>query len=97
MYLPPRSRQGRARLATLRETGDGFEIARRELEIRGPGEVLGTRQSGLMQLKIADLARDQALIPGVDAAAERLLRDYPDHIAPLIRRWLRESVQVGDA
>ena len=96
MYQPPLSRQGRARLATLRETGDGFEIARRDLEIRGPGEVLGTRQSGLMQLKIADLVRDQALIPGVDAAAERLLRDYPDHIAPLIRRWLGEAVQFGD-
>src|SRR3569623_373094 len=96
MYQPPLSRQGRARLATLRETGDGFELARRDLEIRGPGEVLGTRQSGLMQLKIADLVRDQALIPGVDAAAERLLRDYPDHIAPLIRRWLGEAVQFGD-
>lgn len=96
MYQPPLSRQARERLATLRETNDGFEIARRDLEIRGPGEVLGTRQSGLMQLKIADLLRDQALIPKVDAAAERLLRDYPDRVAPLIRRWLGDAVQFGD-
>ena len=96
MYQPPLSRQGRARLATLRETNDGFEIARRDLEIRGPGEVLGTRQSGLLQLKIADLLRDQGLIPQVDAAARRLLRDYPAHVAPLIRRWLGEAVQFGD-
>ncbi|MEK7322055.1 MAG: ATP-dependent DNA helicase RecG [Pseudomonadota bacterium] len=96
MYQPPLSRQGRARLATLRETNDGFEIARRDLEIRGPGEVLGTRQSGLLQLKIADVLRDQALIPKVDAAAQRLLRDYPSHVAPLIRRWLGEAVQFGD-
>ena len=96
MYQPPLSRQGRARLASLRETSDGFEIARRDLEIRGPGEVLGTRQSGLLQLKIADLSRDQDLIPKVDAAARQLLRDYPAHAAPLIRRWLGEAARFGD-
>ncbi len=96
MYQPPLSRQGRARLATLRETSDGFEIARRDLEIRGPGEVLGTRQSGLLQLKIADVLRDQGLIPQVDAAAQRLLRDYPSHVTPLIRRWLGEAGRFGD-
>jgi len=96
MYQPPLSRQGRARLATLRETNDGFEIARRDLEIRGPGEVLGTRQSGLMQLKIADLIRDQHLLPRVEQAADILLSTYPNAVEPLIRRWLGTKSVYGE-
>jgi len=96
MYHAPLSEQARARLAVLRDTTDGFEIARRDLELRGPGEVLGTRQTGLLSLRIADLLRDQGLLPSVERAAERLLADYPDHAAPLIRRWLGDASRYGE-
>jgi ATP-dependent DNA helicase RecG len=96
MYRPPLSAQGRERLAVMRRTNDGFEIARRDLELRGPGEVLGTRQSGVLQLRIADLLRDQSLIPAVERAAIVMLERYPRHVAPLIRRWLGQGIQFGD-
>ncbi len=96
MYHKPLSAQGRARLAALRETNDGFEIARRDLELRGPGEVLGTRQSGLLMLRIADLVRDQALLPQVEAVAGQLLQRWPERVPPLIARWLGEAQRYGD-
>lgn len=96
MYHPPLSRTGKSRLATLRETNDGFEIARKDLELRGPGELLGTRQTGLAEMKIADVVRDEPLIPEVHRLAEQLLLDYPSHIDPLIRRWLGEGTRYGD-
>src|SRR3569832_2236918 len=83
-------------LPGLRVTNDGFEIARRDLEIRGPGEVLGTRQSGLMQLKIADLIRDQHLLPRVEQAADMLLSTYPNAVEPLIRRWVGTKSVYGE-
>src|SRR3569832_436302 len=87
MYQPPLSRPGRARLATLRETNDGIEIARRGLEIRGPGELLGTRLSGWRQLKIAALIRVQQLLQRVVLAADMFFSSYPNAVEPLIRRW----------
>ncbi len=96
LYRGPLSEPARARLGVLRDTTDGFEIARRDLELRGPGEVLGTRQTGLLSLRIADLLRDQGLLPTVERAAERLLVDYPDHVAPLIRRWLGDAGRYGE-
>ena len=96
IYRNPLSEHARTRLTTLRNTNDGFEIARKDLELRGPGEVLGTRQTGLLQLHIADLARDQHLLPAVEQAATLLLSEYPEHIYPLIRRWLSDSVQYGE-
>lgn len=90
MYHPPLSEAARARLQVLRETQDGFEIARRDLALRGPGEVLGTRQTGLMQMRVADLVRDADLIPEVQVLADRLLAERPDAVAPLMRRWLGE-------
>ena len=96
MYHAPLSEQARARLAVLRDTTDGFEIARRDLELRGPGEVLGTRQTGLLSLRIADLLRDQDLLPSVERAAEQLLAEYPEHAAPLIRRWLGDASRYGE-
>ncbi|MEO6697724.1 MAG: helicase-related protein, partial [Gammaproteobacteria bacterium] len=96
MYRQPLSELAKVRLSALRETTDGFEIARKDLELRGPGEVLGTRQTGMLQLHIADLARDQHLLPAVERAATLLLREYPERIYPLIRRWLGESVQYGE-
>jgi ATP-dependent DNA helicase RecG len=95
MYHPPLSDAARARLATIRDTTDGFQIAEKDLEIRGPGEVLGTRQAGLAQMRIADLARDRDLLPSVESTATELLRDHPERIAPLIRRWLGDAVRYG--
>jgi len=95
MYHAPLSKLARERLAVMRETNDGFVIARKDLEIRGPGEVLGTRQTGMLQLKIADLQRDQALLPAVAQAAEQLLRDQPHSAAQLIERWLANRSQYG--
>jgi ATP-dependent DNA helicase RecG len=96
MYRPPLGEVARERLAVMRATNDGFEIARRDLAIRGPGEVLGTRQTGEMQFRIADLLRDQELVPQVQALAERLLASHPDCVAPLIRRWVGDRVQYAD-
>lgn len=96
MYRPPLSSQGRERLAVMRRSNDGFEIARRDLELRGPGEVLGTKQSGMLQLRIADLLRDQALLPTVERAAGLLLAHHPQRVAPLIRRWVGQAMQFGD-
>jgi ATP-dependent DNA helicase RecG len=78
----------RARLAALRDTNDGFEIARRDMELRGPGELLGTRQAGMPQFHIADLLRDVKLLPRVQQAAERLAREEPALAAAIVRRWL---------
>jgi len=96
LYKPPLSHVARQRLATLRETGDGFEVARRDLALRGPGELLGTRQTGLLNLRIADLQRDQALIPAVGQCAEQLLREHPERVPFLIRRWLGDRLRYGE-
>jgi len=95
MYSPPLSDNGRRRLSALRETTDGFEIARIDLELRGPGEVLGTRQTGEMQFRIADLLRDEAMVPQVQQAARRLLEQYPEKVQPLIMRWLGQDQHYG--
>ncbi|QSR41672.1 ATP-dependent DNA helicase RecG [Aeromonas dhakensis] len=88
LYHAPLSKTAQSRLGVLRETNDGFLIAQRDLELRGPGELLGTRQTGLADLKIADLVRDQSLIPQVQKMARFLMDRHPDHVEPLIRRWL---------
>ena len=95
LYKRPLSSHAQERLAVLRRTNDGFEVARRDLELRGPGEVLGTKQTGLMQLRVADLVRDSDLLPAVQRAAERLLREFPGHVAPLIRRWVGAAGRYG--
>ncbi len=96
MYHPPLGGIAQERLAVMRETNDGFEIARRDLEIRGPGEVLGTRQTGEMQFRIADLLRDQDLVPRVQALADDLLARHPEVVAPLIHRWIGTRVQYAN-
>lgn len=96
MYHGPLSQMARQRLAVMRETNDGFVIAQKDLEIRGPGEVLGTRQTGILQLRVADILRDQPLMPAVHEAAKTILQEYPDRVAPLVRRWLGESLRYGD-
>ena len=79
----------------MRRTNDGFVVARRDLELRGPGELLGTRQTGLPQLRIADLVRDADLLPKVQAAADVMLRSHAANIAPLKRRWIGGSLRYG--
>jgi ATP-dependent DNA helicase RecG len=79
----------------IRRSSDGFEIARRDLELRGPGEFLGTRQTGLAQLRVADLMRDADLLPRVQQTAELLLASYPDHIAALAARWIGGGERYG--
>lgn len=96
MYHAPLSEQARSRLAVLRESNDGFEIARRDLELRGPGEVLGTRQTGMLQLRIADLMRDQDLLPNIQRTADELLRHYPTHAQAIIQRWIGEGQRYGE-
>ena len=96
LYRPPLSQIAYARLSTLRECNDGFEIARRDLELRGPGEVLGTRQTGGQSLRVADLLRDQDLLNAARYAADRLLRDHPDCVEPLIRRWIGVGARYGE-
>jgi ATP-dependent DNA helicase RecG len=95
LYRAPLSHMARKRLAVLRQTSDGFEIARKDLELRGPGEVLGTRQTGMIQFRIADLIRDQALVDSVEMAAARLLESHPASIKPIIRRWLGHAPRYG--
>lgn len=95
LYHPPLSQIGRERLGIMRETNDGFVIAEKDLELRGPGEMLGTRQTGLLQFKVADLMRDADLLPAVRDAAQALLARWPDHVSPLLDRWLRHGQQYG--
>ncbi|HUO19313.1 MAG TPA: ATP-dependent DNA helicase RecG [Steroidobacteraceae bacterium] len=94
LYRSPLSETARARLKAIRATADGFEIARRDLELRGPGELLGTRQTGLAQLRVADLMRDADLLPRVQAAAERLESD-PARSAALTLRWIGSDERYG--
>jgi ATP-dependent DNA helicase RecG len=96
MYHSPLSEQARLRMEILRNTNDGFEIARRDLQMRGPGEVLGIRQTGVLQLRIADLLRDEDLLPQVRQTADELLRDYPAHAEAIIRRWLGDGERYGE-
>ncbi len=97
LYSPPISGNGSARLKIMRETTDGFKIAEKDLEIRGPGEVLGTRQTGDMQLHIADLQRDAHMLPQVKRLAEKLLLNYQQNVDPLIARWLGHAEQYAQA
>jgi len=79
----------------MRETNDGFEISRRDLELRGPGELLGTRQTGLMQMRVADLMRDADLLPKVQQTAELMLTANEANVVPLLRRWTGQGERFG--
>ncbi len=88
LYRAPLSGLARERLKVIRATSDGFEIARRDLALRGPGELLGTRQTGLAQLRVADLMRDAHLLPKVQETAEMILEASPEVSAALAARWI---------
>ena len=95
LYRAPLAPLARERLRVIRDCGDGFEIARRDLALRGPGELLGTRQTGLAQLKVADLVRDADLLPAVQSSAERLLAHEPHKAAALSARWIGGAERYG--
>ncbi|MGH8122734.1 MAG: ATP-dependent DNA helicase RecG [Rudaea sp.] len=97
LYQPPLSATARQRLDVLRETNDGFRIAEKDLELRGPGELLGTRQTGDLVLRVADLLRDAHLLPAVQRTAAMLLREHPDLVERLIARWICQSAQYAGA
>lgn len=97
LYQTPLSTMARERLQTMRETNDGFVIAEKDLELRGPGELLGTRQTGLAGFRIADLARDANLLPDVHALAERLLQEQPGLADRVVDRWIGTAVRYASA
>ena len=95
LYQPPLSQLARKRLEVLRESNDGFVIAEQDLALRGAGELLGTRQTGLAQFRIADLSRDADLLPPVQDLAERLLAEQPAAVDRLIRRWVGAAARYA--
>jgi ATP-dependent DNA helicase RecG len=95
LYRPPLGPLARERLNAIRDTSDGFAIAEHDLRLRGPGELLGTRQTGLARMRVADLARDARLLPLVHRAAERMLSQHADRIAPLAARWVGTDERYG--
>ncbi len=96
LYQPPLSEAGRARLDVMRSTNDGFEIAQRDLELRGPGELLGRRQTGLIGLKIADPVRHADLVPELQKLADRWLAKSPELAQRLIARWVGDAQRYAD-
>ncbi|WP_198781321.1 ATP-dependent DNA helicase RecG [Shewanella putrefaciens] len=97
LYKAPLSHTASQRLNVLRQSNDGFVIAQKDLEIRGPGEVLGTKQTGLAELKIADLVRDQALIPHIQKLANHVMLQAPERVDAIIHRWLGHRQQYVQA
>ena len=97
LYQPPLGQLARERLAVLRETSDGFRIAEKDLELRGPGEVLGTRQTGQLALRVADLSRDAHLLPAVHRVGEALLRDHAAAAELLVQRWVGGAARFAGA
>jgi len=97
LYQGPLSALARARLETLRQTNDGFVIAEKDLQLRGPGELLGTRQTGLASFRMADLARDADLLPQVHALADRLLREAPVVAERIVQRWVGSAARYAAA
>jgi len=95
LYKQPLGQLAKSRLGVLRETNDGFLVAQRDLELRGPGELLGTRQTGLPEYKIANLARDAELMPKVQKAAEIIQHGHPAAEQAIVNRWLGDAHQYG--
>ncbi|MDD2761795.1 MAG: ATP-dependent DNA helicase RecG, partial [Methylomonas sp.] len=87
LYQSPLSQAGKERLGILRTSNDGFVIAEKDLALRGPGEIIGNRQTGQIQFKIADIARDAALLDQVQEAAQLISKNHPSAIRILIERW----------
>jgi len=97
LYQSPLSLLAKQRLDTMRSTSDGFVIAEKDLELRGPGELLGTRQTGVASFRVADLVRDAALLPQVRDLADRLLADAPEIADKLVDRWIGGAARYASA
>lgn len=97
LYQSPLSQMARQRLETMRETNDGFVIAEKDLELRGPGELLGTRQTGLASFRVADLARDADLLPQVQRIGEQLLERSPELAERIVARWVGGAMRYASA
>lgn len=96
LYRGPLSNMAKSRLAIMRESTDGFVIARKDLELRGPGEVLGTRQTGDIKLRVADLGRDRDLVERAVQLAPRVLKRNPQSGPALVHRWIGAGVSYGE-
>ena len=97
LYQPPLGSLAKERLQVMRDTNDGFRIAEKDLELRGPGEVLGTRQTGQLSFRIADLSRDAHLLPAVQAVGTAMLRDHAGQAERLIERWIGGAARYAHA
>ena len=95
LFKAPLTENARSRLKVMRESNDGFVIAQKDLELRGPGEVLGTRQTGAAQFRIAELARDRSLLEPVARASAQIHERHPDCEEALIRRWVGDAQEFG--
>jgi len=95
LYQAPLSEIASQRISVMRESTDGFFIAQKDLEIRGPGEVLGTKQKGSLFFKIADLTRDKELLPLVEQCADSILEQWPERVAPIINSWIDENANYA--
>ena len=95
LYKSPLGRIAKERLAVLRDTNDGFIVAQRDLELRGPGELLGTKQTGLPDYRIADLTRDADLMPQVQISAAAIRKESESRAAAIVRRWLGDASRYG--
>jgi len=96
MFKKPLSEHAKSRLSVMRETSSGFDIAKKDLELRGPGEVLGTRQTGLIQLRIADIVRDEPMLDDIKKMAQIMSEKHAENIDQIIDRWLGQSQQYGN-
>lgn len=95
LYKAPLSAMARERLTVLRETNDGFVVAEKDMQLRGPGEMLGTRQTGVLELRVADIGRDADLLPSVVRLCDELMTDSPGCVEPLTRRWIRAGAEYA--
>ncbi|SFR90964.1 ATP-dependent DNA helicase RecG [Dyella sp. OK004] len=97
LYQPPLGQLARERLQVMRDTNDGFRIAEKDLELRGPGEVLGTRQTGQLSFRIADLSRDAHLLPAVQQVGAKMLSHHAKRAEQLIERWVGGAARYAHA
>jgi ATP-dependent DNA helicase RecG len=96
LYKPPLNAVAKERLGVMRETSDGFQIAQRDLKLRGAGELLGTKQTGAMRFRIAELVRDAALLPEVIRISDDVLERDPTRARQIVRRWIRSGREYAN-
>jgi ATP-dependent DNA helicase RecG len=95
LYQSPLSEMAQSRLNVVRMFSDGFILAEKDLELRGPGDLLGTRQTGIPQMQIANLTRDAAYLPRIREVADSMLQKYPNQVEKLSKRWLSSRIEYA--